>query len=237
MIRGSRSRAFVLSVLCFSEKSRKEGGSRQRSKIQSSLEKGFRQGDHPSVCVFWIYTFSAPPKTKDIKDNGMSSLECTVDQSILSVNFVWEKEAEGFGDQLKVTQLVSRLYRKPVFSLLIHAFCEQFQAVLSRDCTPLKPILYPFLCSPAPYMTHIHPTSQPVFSLKITLGTSQGFLLPGISTLGACTLNWINPLIGFFFPLDKPSQHQVSGHSQLSASHRMTEGISSVKLLPHPRGS
>ena len=48
--------------------------------------------------VLDLYFFLPPPKTKDIKDNGMSSLECTVDQSILSVNFVWEKEAEGFGD-------------------------------------------------------------------------------------------------------------------------------------------
>lgn len=157
MTRGSRSRAFVLSVLCLSEKRQGEVGSRQRSKIQSSLERDSGR-ETIRLCtkgMFWIYTFFCPrPKQRTLK-----IMECPV-WSVLQTRASCQSTLSGrrrLSDSVTSSRSHNQsveIVQKPVFSLLIHAFCEQFQAVLSRDYTPLKPVLYPFLCSPAPLHTH-----------------------------------------------------------------------------------
>lgn len=157
MTRGSRSRAFVLNVLCFSEKRRGEVGSHQQSKIQSSLERDSgRETIHLyTEGMFWVHTFFCPPKqrTSKIMECPGWSVRQTRASSQSTLSGIRRLSDSVTSSRLH-NQSVEKIVQKPVFSLFIHASHEQFQAVLSRDHMPLKPTLYQFLCSPVPLHTH-----------------------------------------------------------------------------------
>lgn len=75
---GEVGQGYLYPTLSISQK--KEVRSRWQNKIQSSLERNSgRETNHLYMeGMFWVHNFFCP-KTKNIKNTGMSNLECTVD--------------------------------------------------------------------------------------------------------------------------------------------------------------
>lgn len=126
-------------------------------------------------------------------------------------------------------------------SLLIHACSEQSQTVLSGDLTSLKAILHPFVYEhPCLLHTHIHPNSLSVINPTLSLHASWTFLaFSAWSIISACRLNWIDPLMDFFFGISHIAD-KLSGRIHETSQYEAdaiirTEDISSM-MLPQPKG-